>query len=51
MADKDSEFVQEYLYIEDYSLYYQPKITEEKKDKERGIVELDLDIGITFELD
>lgn len=42
MSDKrKEEFVQEYLYIEDYSIFYEPKRKKEKNEPE-GFVEIDL---------
>jgi hypothetical protein len=40
---KEEEFVQEHLYIEDMSLYYQPKINEKKEEViERGVIVIDI---------
>ena len=55
MSDFDrtrkSEFVQEYAYVEDYSLFYEPKQRRKESDESfRGIVEIDLDNGKAIEV-
>lgn len=46
------EFVQEYAYVEDYSLYHRdaPESKEEKDENPRGVVEIDLKNGKTVEI-
>ena len=48
--DKDNGFVQEYAYVEDYSLYYKPKDTQKEKDEHWGVVEIDINDATTFEI-
>jgi hypothetical protein len=52
--DRTREFVQEYAYVEDYSLFYfnnEPSNNKEELDENRrGIVEIDLNNGQTIEI-
>ena len=49
---KKEEFVQEYAYVEDYSLYHSEKpVKKEEKDEDpRGMVEIDLNNGKAIEV-
>lgn len=48
---QQGEFVQEYAYLEDYSLFYEPpKKKQESTETWRGIVEIDLDNGKAIEI-
>lgn len=49
---KKKEFVREYAYVEDYSLYHieAPEKKEKKDEDPRGIVEIDLSNGNTVEI-
>ena len=53
-STKQKDFVQEYLYLEDYSLYQQyleDQISKEKNHEDsRGSVEIDLNNGKTIEI-
>ena len=46
---KRQDFIQEYVYVEDYSLY-QPQKKKEKDENPRGMVEVDLNNGKTTEI-
>jgi hypothetical protein len=49
--DRTREFVQEYAYVEDYSLLYEsPKRRKELDENRRGIVEIDLNNDQTIEI-
>lgn len=49
---KKEEFVQEYAYVEDYSLYHRevPEKKEKKDEDPRGVVEIDLNNGNAIEI-
>lgn len=48
---RKGEFVQEYAYVEDYSLLYDLKQRIKESDESfRGIVEIDLDNGKAIEI-
>ena len=42
---KRREFIQEYAYVEDYSLYYKPPKLKKDEQPQRGVVEIDLNNG------
>lgn len=48
MSDnRKKEFVQEYLYAEDYSLFYESYKKKKEKDEPSGVVEIDLNYEAT----
>ena len=47
---KRQNFIQEYAYVEDYSLYQPPQKKKERDEYPRGIVEVDLNNGKTTEI-
>lgn len=54
MSDRAREFVQEYAYVEDYSLLYPNHEFKNKKEESnknpRGILEIDLNDGQTIQI-
>jgi hypothetical protein len=47
---KSSEFVQEYAYIEDYSLFYEHSGEKELNNDSNEIIEIDLNNGKAIEI-